>query len=69
MISGDRRRRGERSADAWRSGHGEGESSVAERDGSGDDADDDRANHHATAVEHDGAYRRAHQKGKRVDKR
>ncbi len=44
-------------------GHGESESSVAERDGGGDDADDDRAHHPGTPVEHDGAYRALTKKG------
>src|SRR5260370_26293794 len=71
MISGDRRRRGkqqrDRSADEWRSGHGEGELSGAKRDGAGDDPDDDRANHAGTAVERGEACRDAREKGKRVD--
>jgi hypothetical protein len=68
MISGYRRRRGkrqrDRSADEWRSGHGEDELSGAERDDAGDDPDDDRA---GTVVERGEACREARGKGKRVD--
>jgi hypothetical protein len=53
--AGDRRRRGkqqrDRSGNEWRSGHGEGGLSGAERDGAGDDPDDDRTDHAGTAVE------------------
>ena len=57
----------DRSANEWRSHHGEGELSGAERDGAGDDPDDDRADHAGTAVERDEACREARGKGKRVD--
>jgi hypothetical protein len=67
VISGDRRRCGkqqrDRSADEWRSGHGEGELSGAERDGAGDDPDDDRAD-----VERGEACREAREKGRMAER-
>ena len=73
VISGERRRCGkeqrERSADGLRSHHGESELSGAERDGAGDDPDDDRADHAGTAVERGEACREAREKGKRVDRK
>src|SRR5438128_1565179 len=71
MIAGDRRRDGkqqrDRSADEWRSGHGEGELSRAARGDPGDDPNDDPADHAGTAVERSEAHRDACEKGKRVD--
>src|SRR5260370_36647386 len=75
MIAGDRRRDGkqqrDRSADEWRSGHGEGELSRAERgdpgDDPNDDPNDDPADHAGTAVERSEAHRDACEKGKRVE--